>query len=129
MRGATWAIASRGFPLAWQWGWLVTTWAAVAVAADPPSTRGVAEHVLAATVGISSTTADGASFSGTGSVVTPTGHILTSTSVVPPDATEIRVMFPSFVRRKATLVAADADLAVSLIKVEADGLTALSIAR
>jgi S1-C subfamily serine protease len=129
MRGATWAIASRGFPLAWQWGWLVTTWAAVAVAADPPSTRGVAEHVLAATVGISSTTADGASFSGTGSVVTPTGHILTSTSVVPPDATEIRVMFPSFVRRKATLVAADADLAVSLIKVEAEGLTALSIAR
>ena len=39
-----------------------------AAAPEPPDTRAVADHVLAATVGISATTADGASFSGTGSV-------------------------------------------------------------
>jgi hypothetical protein len=84
-------------------GWLVAAWAAVVTAAEPvpPATRAVADHVLAATVGISSSTADGASFAGSGSVVTPTGHILTSTSVVPADATEIKVMFPGFVPREA----------------------------
>jgi len=103
--------------------------AVAATAAEPPSTRAVADHVLAATVGISSTTADGASFSGTGTVVTALGHILTSTSVVPPDATEIKVMFPGFVPREATLVASDQDLATSLVKVEGKGLACLPIAR
>jgi S1-C subfamily serine protease len=88
--------------------------------AEPPAGRTLADHVLAATVGISSQAADeAASYSGTGTLVTPVGHILTSTSVVPPDAREIEVMLPGFQRRKATLVAADAALATSLIKIEA----------
>ena len=111
--------------------WLVAAWAAVVHAADPapPATRAVADHVLAATVGISSSTADGASFSGTGSVVTPTGHILTSTSVVPADAKEIKVMFPGFVPREARLVAVDLALAASLLKVDGDDLACLPLAR
>ena len=84
---------------------------------------------MAATVGISAKAADGSSFSGTGSVITPTGHILTSTSVVPPNATEIKVMFPGFVPRDATLVASDAGLAATLIKVNATDLAFLPIAR
>ena len=104
-----------------------TGWAA---AVELPATRAIADHVLAATVGISSTAADGTGvFSGTGTIVTPSGHILTSTSVVPPGATEIKVMLPGFRPRRATLVAADAALAASLIKVEGSDLPCLPLAR
>jgi S1-C subfamily serine protease len=99
-------------------------------AAELPATSAIAEHVLAATVGISSRAADGAaSFSGTGTVVTPVGHVLTSTSVVPPDAEEIEVMLPGFRRVRATLVAADASLGASLVKVEATDLPSVPLAR
>ena len=96
---------------------------------EPPAAQAIADHVLAATVGITVSTDDGGSFTGTGSVITPDGHIITSTSVVPPDATEIEVMFPGFVPRPATLVASEGSLAASLIKVEATGLAALPVAR
>jgi S1-C subfamily serine protease len=95
--------------------------ATLAPAAEQPAVRTMADHVLAATVGLSSKGADGAaSYSGTGTLVTSVGHILTSTSVVPPDAKEIEVMLPGFRPRKATLVAADAALATSLIRIEAE---------
>lgn len=95
-----------------------------------PATRAVADRVLAATVGISSKAADGvAAFSGTGTLVTPAGHILTSTSVVPPGAIDIEVVLPGFDRRKATLVAAAGDLAASLIKVEGESLPCLPVSR
>ncbi len=110
-------------------GCLTASPVSAVIAADPPATRAVADHVLAATVGISTKTSDGGGFSGTGSVVTPTGHILTSTSVVPSNATDIKVMFPGFVSRDATLVASDDKLAVSLIKVDAKDLACLPIAR
>lgn len=101
-----------------------------AAAAPPPGTRAVADHVLAATVGISSKAADGAaSFSGTGSIVSPSGHILTSTSVVPPGATDIQVMLPGFRRLPGTLVAADAGLATALIEVEGEALPFLPVSR
>jgi S1-C subfamily serine protease len=104
--------------------------AGLASAADLPATSAIADHVLAATVGISSTAADGAaSFSGTGTVVTPVGHILTSTSVVPPGTEEIEVMLPGFRPARATLVAADAALGASLVKVEATDLPCLPLAR
>jgi len=107
--------------------WLV---AAACAAAEPAAPRSFADHVLMATAGISSKAADGgASFSGTGSLVSPRGHILTSTSVVPPDATAIEVMLPGFVRNQARLVAADPDLAVSLIQVDGAGLPCLPLAR
>jgi S1-C subfamily serine protease len=102
---------------------------------EPPATPALADRVLAATVGIAATTADGAAFSGSGSVITPAGHILTTTSVVPPDATDIRVTLPGFVSRPARLVASDDELAVSLLQVAAgappahDSLPAFSLAR
>lgn len=107
----------------------LTMAASMALAAEPPAPQPLADHVLAATVGITARTDDGGSFTGTGSVITPAGHILTSTSVVPPDATEIEVMFPGFVPRSATLLASDPGLAASLIKVEAENLAALPLAR
>ncbi len=107
--------------------------AVAAAAAEPPATRTMADHILAATVGISSRAADGAaSYSGTGTLVTPVGHVLTSTSVVPPDAKEIEVMLPGFRRRKATLVKADPALATSLIALEretGEDLPSLPLAR
>ena len=95
----------------------------------PPAAHGLADHVLAATVGIAATTAEGAAYSGTGSVITAAGHILTSTSVVPAEATDIRVTFPGFVTHPAALVAADETLSVSLLKVETGASAFLPIAR
>jgi len=104
---------------------------ALVAAAGRAAAQGVslADHVLAATVGISTTTADGASFTGTGTVLTPAGHILTSTGAVPSDAASIKVTFPAYVIREAKLLASDAALGVSLVKVEADGLASLGVAR
>jgi len=101
---------------------------AVAGRAAEPAAE-LADHVLAATVGLSSTTADGAAFTGTGTVITPAGHILTSTGAVPPDAASIKVTFPAYVIREATLLASDAVLGVSLVKVEAEGLSSLGVSR
>lgn len=101
---------------------------AFAVEPVPAATR-VAESVLRCTVGISCTTGDGGSFSGTGCVITPDGHVLTSTSVVPAGATAVKVLFPDFVRRDAALVAVDEGLAVALVKVDAEGLACLPLAR
>jgi S1-C subfamily serine protease len=112
-----------------RWWGLLAVLAGTASAAGSPPASELAGQVLAATVGISATDADGGAFSGSGCVITPTGHILTSTSVVPPDAVSIEVTFPEFVTRPATLVAQDADLAASLIKVEADHLPRLAFAR
>lgn len=90
--------------------------------AKSPTTE-IADRVLAATVGISCTS-DGGSFRGTGTIISPEGHVLTATSVVPADATEIRVMLPGFVVRAARVVAVDADLTAAIIRlddVEPDG--------
>jgi S1-C subfamily serine protease len=97
--------------------WIGTAWGA-----EVPAARQVADHVLAATVGIASTTATGGSYSGSGSVITPAGHILTTTSVVPVDATGIQVVFPGFVSCHAVLVATDEELAISLVQIVADSL-------
>ncbi len=98
-------------------------------AAEPPAAREVADSVLAATVGIAATDSYGGAYSGSGSVITAVGHVLTSTSVVPADAANIQVTFPGFVTRPARLVASDVALAVSLIKVESDDLLHLPLAR
>ena len=109
---------------------LVAALAAAAPAAEPSSVAAlVAESVLRCTVGISCTTTDGGSFSGTGMVITPQGHVLTSTSVVPVGARDVRVLFPGFVRRDATVVAVDDALAAALIKVDAERLPCLPLAR
>jgi S1-C subfamily serine protease len=127
------AMRSSGFSVGHGLATLAVFVIAVAAAAEDVAGRDMAEHVLAATVGIAAKAADGAaSYSGTGTLVTPVGHVLTSTSVVPPDAENIEVMLPGFRRRKATLVKADPALAVSLIAIEretGEDLPSLPVAR
>jgi S1-C subfamily serine protease len=102
--------------------------------ADPPATaavatRDLAAEVLACTVGIKSKADAYSSNTGTGVVVSPDGHILTATSVVPVGARDISVLLPGFVRREAVVVAVDAKLAVTLLKVEAKDLPYLPLSR
>jgi S1-C subfamily serine protease len=100
-----------------------------AAAGDPSQARGVADRTLAATVGIRCELEGFMNFTGTGVVIGPDGHILTVTSVVPPNAKQIRVTFPGFVVRDAAIVAVDESLAVTIVKVEASGLPFLPLAR
>lgn len=120
--------------LAWLRGVAWVVWACaiglpVAAAAEPSATRRVAERTLAATVGVRCEIDFAQACAGTGVVISPSGHVLTATSVVPPGARKIRVTFPGFVVRDATLVATDASLAVAIVKVEGDGLPFLPLSR
>ncbi|MFM9058597.1 MAG: S1C family serine protease [Planctomycetaceae bacterium] len=104
------------------------------VAAEAPPTavaarRDLADRVLACTVAIASKADAYSRNSGTGIVVSPDGHVLTATSVVPIGAKEVKVTFPGFERRDAVIVAADEKLAVTLLKVEARDLPFLRLAR
>jgi len=101
----------------------------VAAPATVADRRDLADRVLAGTVGITSKADRYSSNSGTGIVVSADGHILTATSVVPIGAKDIEVIFPGFVKRKAEIVAADEKLAVTLVKVDAQGLSFLPLAR
>ena len=98
-------------------------------AEQPPAARVVADRVLQCSVGIGCTKDEFITHTGTGIVISPDGHILTATSTVPAGAEKIRVLFPGFVTREATIVAVDDALAVSLIKVDARELPFLSLAR
>jgi S1-C subfamily serine protease len=91
--------------------------------------RSVAEQTLDCTVGIRCELEKFMNFTGTGIVVSPRGHILTATSVVPAAATRIRVAFPGFVVREAELVAVDESLGLAIIKVAAEGLPFLPLSR
>jgi len=94
---------------------------------DPSPARGMAERTLAATVGIRCELERFINHVGTGVVISPDGHILTATSVVPPGAKKIRVAFPGFVVRDAEIVALEESLAVVIIKVDASGLPFLAL--
>jgi S1-C subfamily serine protease len=111
----------------------VTLLATPSPADVPPSAvaarRDLADRVLACTVGISSAADAYSTNSGSGIVVSPDGHVLTATSVVPLGAGEIKVLFPGFVSRDAVVVAADEKLAVTLLKVDAQGLPFLPLSR
>jgi S1-C subfamily serine protease len=94
-----------------------------------PSARSVAERTLACTVGIRCEVESFGNYSGSGFLISPAGHVLTATSVVPPGAKKIRVTLPGFVVRDAEVVALDEPLAVAVIKVEGEGLPFLPLAR
>jgi S1-C subfamily serine protease len=89
----------------------------------------LAEHGLKCAVGISCKRDGYQSFFGTGAVITADGYIITSTTVVPPRAEEIEVSFQGFVNRPAKLIEANETLEATIIKVEADNLPFLSLAR
>lgn len=94
---------------------------------ESPPARGMAERTLPATVGIRCELNRFITHHGTGVTISPDGHILTATSVVPPGAKKIRVVFPGFVIRDAEIVAFDEALAVAIIKVDASGLPFLPL--
>ena len=101
----------------------------VASAEPLPAARTVADRVLQCSVGIVCSKDEFITHTGTGVVISPDGHVLTATSTVPAGAEKIRVLFPGFVTREATIVAVDDALAVSLIKVDAHDLPCLPLAR
>ena len=94
-----------------------------------PAVRSLAEHCLKCTVGISCRLGELQSYFGTGAVITPDGHIITSTTVVPPGATDIVVMFPGFEMRPGVLTEANEALEATVIKVEATDIPFLPIMR
>ncbi len=57
-------------------------------------------------------------FFGTGSIISPLGYVLTSTTVVPPGATEVNVISPGHFELKGTLLKADEKSELSLVRVE-----------
>lgn len=101
----------------------------------PPSEAGtmgvreVAAYGMERTVGISCRRGESQSYYGTGAVISPSGHILTSTTVVPPGAREIEVVFPGFHTHKAELVEADESLEASIIKISGDSHPYFPLAR
>ena len=98
-------------------------------AAEDPDIHTVADRVLAATVSVACVL-DGGSFSGSGFLISPEGHVLTAASAVPATATEVTVLLPGFQRRPAGVVAVDESLAVTLLKVAVEEpLAALPLAR
>jgi len=101
----------------------------VGQAADSEGTRRVADRALASTVGIRCEPEYGGQCVGTGIVISPVGHVLTATSVVPPGARKVRVTFPGYVGRDAEVVAVDESLAAVVVKVEAADLPFLPLSR
>jgi serine protease DegQ len=57
-------------------------------------------------------------YTGTGSIISSSGYVLTSTTVVPPKATEIHVVSPGYFKLKGTLVKADEKTEMALVRVD-----------
>jgi S1-C subfamily serine protease len=109
-------------------------WLSLARGAEPPgrpadAAERVIQHGLRATVGLSCETDPYDTYMGTGAVLSPDGYILTSTTVVPPGATKIKVVFYGGVVRDAKIVEVRENLEATLVKVEASGLECLAPAR
>ncbi|MFO0869475.1 MAG: trypsin-like peptidase domain-containing protein [Pirellulales bacterium] len=126
------------------WAWLATTGLALR-AEDPPAAppsgspeprqngqtadvRQLAQRAVSATVGIYCRKDNYASFFGTGAVITPDGYVLTSTTVVPPGAEEIEVVFADFVIREGQIIESNEALETTLLKVDARDLAWLPLA-
>ncbi len=58
------------------------------------------------------------SYFGTGSIISPLGYVLTSTTVVPPGATEIKVVSPGRFTLDGVLLKADETTELALVRVE-----------
>ena len=110
-----------------------TTPAASPPTASPPTAgadpvRELAARAMASTVGLYCKKDGYASFFGTGTVIAEDGHILTSTTVIPPGAEEIMVVFANFTRRQGSIVESNEQLETTLLKVDGLGLAYLPLA-
>lgn len=93
---------------------LATLLAGVLVAG--PVRADVLGDLARATVAVTAVT-DRGNYVGTGVVVHKSGYVLTSTTVVPPDAKEVRVRFLSGPEVRGELVATDARMELAVVKV------------
>jgi len=98
--------------------------------ADPPSLiRYLANAGLARTVGVACSQEKQAGYYGTGAVITPDGYIITSTTVVPPGADEIKVHFDGPQVLTARIIETSKEFEATLLKVDAKDLTFFPVAR
>ena len=98
--------------------------------ADPPSlTRHLAEAGIVRTVGIACSQERQAGYYGTGAVITPDGYIITSTTVVPAGADEIKVHFDGLKSFTARIIESHKELEATLLKVDARDLAFFPVAR
>ena len=98
--------------------------------ADPPAlSRLVADAGIPRTVGIACSLEKQAGFYGTGAVITPDGYVITSTTVVPAGADDIKVFFDGPKTLKAKIVESNKQLEATLLKVDAKDLPCFPVAR
>ena len=98
--------------------------------ADPPSLiRHLAEAGIARTVGVACSQEKQAGYYGTGAVITPDGYILTSTTVVPAGADEIKVHFDGPKILAARIIESHKEFEATLLKVDARDLASFPVAR
>ncbi len=90
--------------------------------------RRVYEAVGPAVVGITCRTSPTQGYFGTGVAVSGDGYILTSTTVVPKGATNIKVFFRGAMEKQAEIVGLDDATEAALIKVDAKGLRFVPLA-
>lgn len=90
--------------------------------------RKIFAAVAPAVVGITCRTKPEQGYFGTGVVVSADGLILTSTTVVPAGARDIRVFFPGTREEKAEIVGLDNDTEAALIRVRAEKLAHVPLA-
>ena len=115
--------------------WLVTALAAAEASpasksADPPSlVRHLAEAGIVRTVGVACRQEKQAGYYGTGAVITPDGYILTSTTVVPVGADEIKVHFDGPKILAARIIESHKEFEATLLKVDARDLAFFPVAR
>ncbi len=98
--------------------------------ADPPAlSRLVADAGIPRTVGIACTVEKQQDFYGTGAVITPDGYVITSTTVVPAGADNIKIFFDGPKVLKAKIVESNKQLEATLLKVDAKDLPSFPVAR
>jgi len=92
-------------------------------AADRASIQLIAEVGNAATVAVYCKRGKHEGYYGTGAVVSADGYILTSTTVVPKGAEEIKIHFTDHTRKNAKIVEINENTETTLLKVDAERLT------
>ena len=111
--------------------------AGVAPGAGPPVTGGdtaalvrrVAEAGVPRTVGIVCNRQKYESFYGAGAILSPDGYIITSTTVVPAGAEEIKVYFDGAAVHNAKIVETSDDLEATVLKIGARDLPCFPVTR
>ncbi|MFC1479557.1 S1C family serine protease [Planctomycetota bacterium] len=92
-------------------------------AADTASIQLIAEVGNAATVAVYCKRGKYETYYGTGAVISADGYILTSTTVVPKGAEEVKIFFTDHSKKKAKIVEIHEKMEATLLKVDADRLT------